>query len=59
MVRVDLDLVGCPFTVSPPVLEGVHYCQEFFVVDLVIDFHGLKLSGVERHWVQAVFVVPL
>jgi len=49
MVRIDLDLVGCAFTVSSPVFEDVHHHQEFLVVDLLVDFRGLELPGVECH----------
>jgi len=51
MVRIDLDLVGCTFTVPSPVFEGIHYRQEFLVVDFVVDFRGLEFPGVECHQV--------
>ena len=49
----------CSFAVASPVFEVVHYCQELLIVDFEVDFHWLELSGVERHWVQAILVVPL
>jgi len=31
--------------------EGIDYRQQFFVMDLVVYFRWLELSGVKRHWV--------
>ena len=31
--------------------EGVHYRQEFLVVDLIVHFRGLELPGVECYQV--------
>jgi len=54
-----LYLVGCPFAIVPPMFEGVDDCQEFLVVDFVVDFRWLELSGIEGHWMQSSLVVPL
>jgi len=42
-----LDLIRCSFAVPAPVFEGVDDCQKFLVVDFVVDFRWLELSGVE------------
>jgi len=46
-----LYLVGGSFAIAPPVFEGVDDGQEFLIVDLVVDFHWLELSGMEGYWV--------
>ena len=47
MVRPDFYLVDCSFAISSPVFERVNYCQDFLIVDFVVDFRGLEFSGVE------------
>jgi len=59
VIRENLDLVGSPFAVASPVFEGVVYCQDFLVVDFLVDLHMLELSGMECHWVKTVFLVSL
>ena len=59
MVPEHLDLIRCPFAVSPPVLEAIHNGQKLLVIDLVVDFRRLELSGVEGHRVQPSFLVSL
>jgi hypothetical protein len=39
------------FTIPAPVFEGIDDGQKFLVVDVIVDFRGLELSGVECYWV--------
>lgn len=43
MVGVDVDGVGAASDPMLPFLEGVHYCEEFFVVDWVVAFGVIEL----------------
>jgi len=51
MIGEYLYLVGGSFVIVPSVFEGVDDCQEFLVVDIVVDFRWLELSGMEGYWV--------
>ena len=51
MIREDLDLMDCSLAVPMPVFERVDDGQEFLIMDFVVDFHGLELSGVKRYGV--------
>jgi len=46
MIGEYLYLVGGSFAIAPPVFEGVDDCQEFLVVDLVVNFRWLELSNI-------------
>ena len=59
VVREYLYLVFRSFTVSAPVLECIDDGQEFLIVNIIVDFRRLELSGMERYWVQSVFFVSL
>jgi len=42
MVRVYLNLVHSCLAVASPMFEGVHDCEEFLVVDLIVNFRRLE-----------------
>jgi len=44
VVGEHLHLVQYALTVSSPVFERINDGEEFFVVDIVIDFHRCELS---------------
>jgi len=50
MVREDVHLVYCSFAVLSPMFEYVDDCEEFFVVDFVIDLRRLEFPAMECHW---------
>jgi len=49
VVRKDLHLVGRAFAVSLPMFECIDDCEEFLVLDFVIDLRRLELPGVEGY----------
>ncbi|KAG5349951.1 hypothetical protein C0989_001079 [Termitomyces sp. Mn162] len=47
VVGVYLDAVQGPLEVGLPLTEGFNDCKEFFVIDVVVEFHWDHQSGVE------------
>jgi len=41
VIRKYLYLMRCSLAVSSPMFEGVDDCEEFLVVDFIVDFRGL------------------
>ena len=53
MVGDDRDLVAGSFCVDSPCFEAFDYCEEFLVVDFVVELCGRELPGVISHGVEA------
>ena len=54
MIVVDSDFVLGGSEVMSPLLESIYYGQEFFVVDIIVDFDGCKLPIIEGYGVELV-----
>ena len=40
------------FHIDTPLFEACHHCEEFLVVDRVVQFSTRKFSGVVTDWMQ-------
>jgi hypothetical protein len=50
VIRYDVDRVGGTFEVVSPYPKSFVYCQELFVMDIIVQFGGGKCSGVKSDW---------
>ena len=59
VVGVDVDGVGAASDPMSPFLEGVHYCEEFLVVDRLISFRVSEFMRYEGDGSLGAFLVHL
>ena len=59
MIVVNNNLVGRTFLEVTPLLERINNCQQFFVMDFIIDFYRFKLSWMKCNWMQFLIVCHL
>jgi len=59
VVQENVNLMNSSFTVTAPVLEGIHNLEKLLIVDFLIDLRRLELPGVKSHRVPFPFFVSL
>jgi hypothetical protein len=52
VIHDDVDRSGGTFEVVSLYPKSFVYCQELFVVDIIIQFGGGKCSGMESDWMD-------
>ena len=52
VICIDTDRVGSSLHVDTPLLECLHNCQIFFIIDWIIQLRGRELSRVETERVE-------
>src|SRR5882724_6120288 len=48
--------MGRALEVVAPVSEGLEYCKQFLIVDLVVELHWLHAAQVEHDWVDVTII---
>ena len=58
MISYYIDSIVWGFEIMVPNFEGLEYCEELFVVSIIIKLCSLKCTAIESHWVYFAIVSP-